>query len=174
MFRDRFFEVVIVKCIMIVVRTSEQRINARPDGGVFSYILSDGIFYRRNGSSRDLVWRWPDEFICAPFRFDVRYDLYPFATITEEHPEVVEPARRRRTYLDLLPLDMRRGVLEPMCRRVILSRKLVPEDAVPISGTDAGIVAALRGVRPCSPMELIDGPWAAAASAGAASSTATC
>lgn len=98
------------------------------------------------------TWRWPREFICGSLYY--RY-ADGVATIEEWHPWVV--ACRPdwpRTYLDLLPADMRRAVLVPMCRQVLLSRRLLHSDRT--VGSEGHLVFRMGCGISCSLMEAID------------------
>lgn len=106
---------------MIVIRPND------PRRGSFKTIYSDGKpdptgTYMSSWSS----WSrsWPEEFICGALHFNRGKDEL---TITEKHLHILH-RRGTWTWLDLLPLDMRRAVLEPMCRVTVLSRLLTHDD----------------------------------------------
>lgn len=105
-------------------------------------------------------WKWPEEFICGPFHFNMCRERYAHLTITERHLHILQrgPAL---TWLDLLPLDLRRAVLVPMCERIVLCRDLSYKDGIiygwrEFSLSERQEFAILRGVRPCSLYEVID------------------
>lgn len=101
-------------------------------------------------------WRWPQEFICGALHFVYDYDTMHL-TITERHLHILH-RRDVLTRLDLLPLDMRRAVLEPMCRRIIMSRRVDYSDTYMYEtpSYNREVIAALQGVYPCSLFEAID------------------
>lgn len=114
-------------------------------------------YYDRQYASGNFYysWRWPEEFICGRFHVTRHPNR---VTIAEEHPETIICGG---TYLDLLPRDMRRAILEPMCRRVLFDRFIRCQDYEVHTESDAPehhrfIVATMRGRYPCSIWELID------------------